>query len=262
MPASSWLIGTVPTGLDELVIEAPSGSNGQVAVPHPTGPLYLHDSTGSRSFLTQLSAAILAANDDISTCIWTLQRNRLLRVDFDVTVSINWGDLAPYLGFDNDVTSSDTYTADRPSTLLWVPGLTEISSARLGRPGTPTYDSQQGGGGSYSLPVTTSHNFRVPNDLEWRNVANSRVWLNELGGEHYAFWQSTLLPGHRFAHYRGLVNDESSATSVGLTGGSRVGPYVWRRPPNGAAYDYTRAIDNVESRNNVRLPAVQVLEIS
>lgn len=263
MPASSWLIGTVPTGVEETIqVECPAGSNGGVDVAVPASALYLHDSSGARSWLSTFAAATLLANDDLTTFSFTLQRNRLIRIDADVAVGLNLGNLGVLLGFDTDPDgSSDTYTADRPSPLLWVPGLTEISEARLGRAGIPVYDAQQGGGGSFDLPVTTLHSYRVRNVLEWHNVINSRVWLNETGGEHFAFWREVLVPGRQFAHYRGLNNDEASTVSVGLSSPSRLGPYVWMPQSGRVEYEYDRSIKNVEARNNVRLPVTQVSEL-
>lgn len=262
MPASSWLIGAITPQGESFQVD--DGLGLPVDITIPSTEVYLHDPTSALSLLDAIAAELATALGGPATV--TLHRDRLIRIDLPTVADILWGsatDIRDALGFSADCTGDSTYTADNPSPHSWCPGLTELSEARLGREGIPVYDTQIGGGGSFELPVRTRSNYRVLNTLEWRNVHNGRVWVDGTGGEHYAFWQTVLLPGTRFVHYRGLTNDESSSAELTLTSGARVGPYITaERSGDDIRYEYERSIVNVESRNNVKHRVRRVQEIS
>jgi len=233
---------------------------------------YLHDDTDALSFLWQLARGIDDQIGSPGTTTITLQRNRRIRIDVPSSVglfTITWGantDVRDALGFTGNLSGDRTYTATGISNRLWCPGLTEISDARLGRQGTPHYDTQVGGGGSFVKPVMTTHNYRIKNSLEWRNVINtaaaSRVWSTEIGGEYYAFWRDVMVTGGQWTHYRATDNDESSIVNVGLSSANRRGPYVWIPRSGAVQFDYNRSISNVEARSDVKITCMQVAELS
>jgi hypothetical protein len=269
MPASSWLIGEfTPSG---TTLACDDGVN-PIDVVIPQGARYIDDTTNSLSLIYQLAQEIDALLGAPGTTTIILQRDRHIRINTPGTpLAIDWTgntDLRDALGFTINLAGAASHTAPNVSPFIWAPGLTEISSARLGRVGTPVYDTQSGGGGTFVKPVVTTSQYRVINDLEWRSVHNGvrvggpapRVWYQEIGGEHFAFWREVLHPGGQFAHYRGVDNDENSTAAVALA--NRVGPYVWRRPSGDVRYDYDRTIQHVEARCDVKLPVVQVSELS
>ena len=258
---TSLLLGQVVHGGETVRSEVPGGIGGTGSYDSdvPEG-LYLHDSTGSRSLITQLATTILADNPDLTTLTITLQRDRLLRLEFDVECGLILSTtMRQILGFDTDLSGSDTYTADRPSTYLWAPAMAEQTDGRLGKSGIPVWDAQWAMGGGNAPPTVTRHNFHRRETLSWDSVANDRIWVDETGGEFFAFWRDCLSAGRRFCHYRQITMDEASSTAVTLS--SRVGPYCMA-PPNGRVeFPYVRTIRNVEFRNNVSIPAVIVTEI-
>lgn len=265
MPSSSWLISEfTPQGEDFFV------GVGPVTVTMPEVPLYLHDPTAALSFLDAFRVELENATGNPGDIVVTLQRNRLVRIDIPGLDAIDWGaatDIRDALGFAGNLASAASHTATLVSPYLWCPGMTEISDMRLGRTGIPVYDVQSGGGGGFVKPIKTRSQYRVNATLEWRHVANSRVWTTSepdalVGGEHYAFWHTVMLPGLQFCHYRGLNNDEASTTSVGLSAGSRVGPYAWAPKSGDQEYPYDRSIAHVEHRNNIKIPVTQVSELS
>lgn len=273
MPLSSWLFGEItPAGTS---LECDDGVN-PISVPIPQGARYLHDDTALRSLIDQLALEIDGLIGSPSTTAIIVQRDRHIRIDVPDSpgnFSVDWTgneDLRDALGFAANLSGATSYTAPNVSPYLWCPGLTEISKARLGRQGVPVYDTQIGGGGSFTKPVMTTSQYRVNNKLSWRNVINTladgRVWaLSEpddlVGGEHFAFWHAVLLVGGQFTHYRATENDETSTADVGLSSVNRRGPYAWAVRSGDVEYDYDRAIQNVEARSDVAIDVTQVTEL-
>jgi hypothetical protein len=267
MPLSSWLIGTVESDVADTITITVAGGTGAVGVVVPAGPLYLQDSNSALSYASALATAINTQCVDITACSIRLLENRCIQIVFTAAgnVTVNWGsntDLRDILGFTGTLSGATSYTATLISSRIWVPGLTEIGRARLGRVGVPVQDTQVGGGGGATRPAMTTHNRRETNALEWRAVDNARVWVTEAGGEHIAFWTDVLTEGRQFLHFRATNEDATSTTAITLTSGNRLGPYHWNPPSGAVEYDYDRSIQHVEKRNNVKIPVVVVRELT
>lgn len=262
----AWLIGSRPN-VPETTVEVTANSVTE-NVTIPAGDYYLDDSTASLS-LAEAWATALATHSEITAASCVLSQDRLMRTSATVNGTGTFTATFPansivldMLGYNSNLSpAAASFTADRISSYLWVPGRTESPQlSRLGTEGRYHYDTQ-------ILSAGTSHRTAVSNNKRrhalWKfySVDNARVWSeDELGGEWITFFDTVLVKAWLFKLYRNTTNDESSTSDVSLSSANRQGPYVMVHDGGEIRSPYERTIPNVEQINTVTLEAHKTIE--
>ena len=252
---TSWLIGSTAIAAQEVTID---GSAEDIAA----GEYYLiHGSADALA--SEMVTAMTAAG--VADPVAVILENRRIRLASSGTFTVTWpadGILRSLLGFTGNLAAASSYDATNPSPLFWSPGRTDSSTSPLGLTGRTVYNAIVGVGDD-GQPCSTVHGSRTTNEFWWKLVKLARYQTSSaLGGEYQTFVSEVLIKQHAFALYRGVVEDDSSTTTVTLP--ASLGPYA--ALPKGRSPDFnaTRSagFELADARWDVRLPVYVRTEVS
>jgi hypothetical protein len=253
MATTSWLIGSRPNlAAQTLTIEG---------APHviTAGSRYLYASSSALSIIARVEAAMDAAG--VTGAAVYLTKARKVRITASGTFTLNWpadGVLRDLLGFNGNLAAASSYVATYVSPLLWSPLKPESpEDAPLGVVGHKVhnaYFSQSPHDGTTSAVI---HGSRTYNVFRWGHVPIDRVQTsNGAGGEWATFWDSVVVLGSRFFHFR--CDEDVAGTSTAEAAITvPLGPYVLRAPGRGVPdwdFQRSRGLTNVDRRCDVVLP--------
>lgn len=232
----------------------------------PAGSYHLWDKEAPPCLIGQVQSAMTAAA--VAGASVVLMQNRKVKISATGNFSLTWpvdGVLRRLLGFDGNLSGTNSYTAQSISPLLWSPGRTETPTmaplGSLGHTRIPVFAAVSPLDGSISV---VSHGAgRTFNQFNFLNVANARYQTkDELGGEFCVWFANVCARGANFQLLR-LV-DESEAGTDAIDPGQVLGPYVFSPGRDGIDWSFNRSsganFQWTDRRHDVQLPVHVVPE--
>lgn len=264
MPAvfSSWLVGSITIPAVSLV-----GFDGD-DIDLAGGTYYLRHPTASLSLIDAFNAAIDASAASVTCTSLVVLENRCVQINLSAPADIqfstdasNGNTLAALLGFDgSDLTGAATYTASRPSPLLFSAGSPAKPKTQ---PGIASYTKLKQ---AFMKRADGSGTRRVGfgnegwQELSWSHIVPSRLQTvgttHVQGGTFHQFFEQSLSLGFKLLHYEDMVEDAASTDPA--TWSTPLGPYELRDGFDGDWY--MRNVENADISSPLKLPLLAVAE--
>jgi hypothetical protein len=283
MPASSWLIGSIPDCAQNTIRVVANAVSTDINIA--AGDYYVFDQTASLSAAARLSAALLS-HAQIGSAEVHLQSSGVVRIVTDVACTIQWltgTEIRDLVGATGTLTPAALVHTLPRSKYIWCPRRQEnVPKSRLLTQGWKVYDTQVSEAGTSEIVATTNNEWRE-NEFEWPMLDNSLVWTDDEDPEEYwpGFYDVVSRRFRRFKMWSGhsaapviADSDGSYGTVYASIDGDAgdwtdgtptiLGPYKMLPASRGKlSWDYERDADKlVESRNKVSLKVRQVTEYS
>jgi hypothetical protein len=232
----------------------------------PAGSYYLWDKEAPPCLIGQVRLAMVAAAVAGASVI--LMQNRKVKISATGTFALTWpvdGVLRRLLGFDGNLSGTNTYTAESISPLIWSSGRTETPTmaplGSLGHTRSPVFAAVSPLDGSIS--VVSHGSGRTFNQFNFNMVANARYQTkDQLNGEFCVWFAEVCARGANFQLLR-LV-DEIEAGTDAIDPGQVLGPYVFSPGRDGIDWAFNRSsggnFSNTDRRHDVQLPVHVVPE--
>lgn len=235
---SAWHIGAREiSDQDHLIIDGHDEpmTGGTFYLYHPGAPaLSLLDAVVAHMTLCSVAGAGAG-----------IQRDRKVRLYADNDFTLDWpadNVLRDLLGFTENLSGSDRYTADLISPLFWSPGRQEMSMksppGSLGHylPNTHFARPPYGGRGKAIQKGSgvITNEFRFPNVLAARYQTK-----DEKGGEWAVFHREVMAKAASWHIWRNV--DESDASTALAVFGDHIGPYQIEPDRRGADWTFARS---------------------
>lgn len=251
MALTAWFVGSITTASISTTVDA-------TPVTLTAASRYLRHATSALSILDSLAAAIVAAVG--GTCTIVVQRDRLIRVDFNTARTVTWSgtQLRDLLGFAGNLGSAASHTATNVSPLLWSPGYLATPTTIAGVDGytvphQAVYKSDDG------TQVGCDHyGSETWQELSWTHIMPDRLRVDDSqdgGGTFHEFFEQCALLRRRLYWYPDI--DESLASSTAVTWVTGRGPYVLRPEFDGRWYRRNEPYAEVSSPLDLPLHLVE-----
>lgn len=263
MPAvpSSWLVGSIALPDASIVFDGDD-------VLLPAGTYYLRHPTASLSLVDVLNTAIDGGPSAITCTSLVVLENRCVQINLSAAAEIDWttgganaGDWAAALGFDgSDLVGDDSYTASRPSALLFSAGYPARPKTQAGHAGytklKQAFMKRADGSGTRRVGFGNEQ----WQELSWSHIVPSRLQTLGTalvqGGTFHQFFEQSLALGNKMLHYEDMVEDAAGTSPA--TWSTPLGPYELRDELDGDWYMRNTELGEVSSP--LKLPLYVVSE--
>lgn len=267
MPTSDWFIGSV-LSLPAQTMSVTQGATTEDCIV-AAGDYYLCNPGNTSISLVHAVVDAINTHSLLSDVTFEFMRNRKIRIysPSETSFSISWTTTAlrDKLGATGNFTAASTHTMHGISPLHWSPGKTGLWGPRLGTDGLLVKDTAIGQSGPGRVLATTHNTYRK-GEVQYRYVANARVWpKEETSGSFYSFWNEVLSTFSPFKVWREQIEDDSSTTAVTLQSTDALpsgGGYVLERGSGSNVLPFGREFGHVENLHPIEIRYVQAVELS